>query len=1076
MDEAATNHNNTSTATKSGKGKDPAVAAAAAAASSSGRKQRGSNSTDQNSQKRNAARRPPHSKYGKPRRAAPRPANKSNDDNDNNNNNNSKQRSPGKTKDKDDVINEEKKEEQPHKKKKHSKFKKKPRKDSNKQQQQQPSSVVVVVASDKQQSKKKQNKHFIDLALIDNGQYLPTEQQQQQHDVITDNNNNNNNNKKKKRKKKNPRMPSAEHQANKAKKALTKQIQACIQDNTSEALTELLQSHMNANIALDRHTLESLLHYLVQAAMFDDANIALNRYCEEDSVDLGMIERCLVCLPQNMRRASPYVILDYILALSRVANFANKAVRSYWLRVVQGVVLEFVEECTSCRDRICSAAMPIVSHHVEVNSFNHLIVHLNNNNSSDWRAGDVVGLLPHVTRGERVTAEALDKDLMDGSIMRVQEARLTIKVSSTTQDILPRLEKASGKLRVDKLANRMALTRQIAAVCSICDAVDVDAVDDIDDVSSSIQGNVFSRILVGGDDDDVINGVPKLCSEIVSTTTPDDDVTTGLNTSQQAAILAAVRRRVSLIQGPPGTGKTAVALRIIRHWCDTNLAEDNGCKILACSDSNIAVDNLVAGCAAAGLEVVRLGRPEAITNPRLLQYTLMNNNNNNNNNLSNNNNKQLRNAQVICCTCMGAVLGASTIINKVNYMLVDEATQCTEAAILVPIALASTSILKSVVLIGDHCQLPPTVLSTLATRHCASDIPLFTRLRLQSNVAPLLLNTQYRMHPAISMFVSDLFYGGLLIDGVHPHQRRPLLGFPWPRAEFPVAFVPIRCSNNNGEQTDEQTNSKYNTAEAHAAVDVVEMLLEGGQCTVHDIAIVTPYIAQVRLIRRLLRRLNYDTVEHITNQDAVSVNNIEVSSTDGFQGREKEAVIFSAVRSNAHGNIGFTSDWRRVNVSFTRARRALIVIGDDVTLRRGDAGTWSPWLAWADAHGVNMDKPGVMRGRYDPEQLRRVRGVQENILRDYTLKAVSVLNSTAANQVHSTDGDDGIGIGIGPPLISIEDDIANMANADGHWDDSSDDDADNDEEDGEGVSSSYNESSRNTSVADLSAAVDAWDL
>jgi len=71
-------------------------------------------------------------------------------------------------------------------------------------------------------------------------------------------------------------------------------------------------------------------------------------------------------------------------------------------------------------------------------------------------------------------------------------------------------------------------------------------------------------------------------------------------------------------------------------------------------------------------------------------------------------------------------------------------------------------------------------------------------------------------------------------------------------------------------------------------------------------------------------------------------------------------------------------------------------------------------------------------------------------------------------------GDDGIG-----PLISLEDDIANMANADGHWDDSSDDDADADddgEEDGEGVSSSYNESSRNTSVADLSAAVDAWDL
>ena len=152
-----------------------------------------------------------------------------------------------------------------------------------------------------------------------------------------------------------------------------------------------------------------------------------------------------------------------------------------------------------------------------------------------------------------------------------------------------------------------------------------------------------------------------------------------------------------------------------------------------------------------------------------------------------------------------------------------------------------------------------------------------------------------------------------------------------------------------------------NEAEAAAACDAVSLLLKGG-CAVCDVAVVTPYAAQVRLIKRLTRQL--------VGKGGPFV---EVSSVDGFQGREKEAVIFSAVRSNSHGAIGFVNDWRRVNVSFTRARRALIVIGNDVCLRMGDQDTWAPWIGWADAHGVNMNKPGICRGRYDAAQLRKVR-------------------------------------------------------------------------------------------------------
>jgi len=285
-----------------------------------------------------------------------------------------------------------------------------------------------------------------------------------------------------------------------------------------------------------------------------------------------------------------------------------------------------------------------------------------------------------------------------------------------------------------------------------------------------------------------------------------------------------------------------------------------------------------------------------------------------------------------------------------------------------------------------------------------------------------------------------LYLGGKLRNGVSPPERRPLAGFPWPREEFPVAFVPV----THGMEMDDGV-SKLNEAEAAAACDAVSALLAGGQCTATDIAVVTPYAAQVRLIRRMTRKL------------VQRPPYVEVSSTDGFQGREKEAVIFSAVRSNDYGAVGFVSDWRRVNVSFTRARRALIVIGNDVCLRRGDPDTWMPWLAWADAHGVNMDKPGVPRGRYDAEQLRRVRGgtTAAEMLKDVLARQQAQLKvaerqlekaeKNAIGHIIGSVDDEGNQAGDqngsnykSNDGATFEEDLQKLANEDGCWDDSDD--------------------------------------
>lgn len=482
----------------------------------------------------------------------------------------------------------------------------------------------------------------------------------------------------------------------------------------------------------------------------------------------------------------------------------------------------------------------------------------------------------------------------------------------------------------------------------------------------------------------------------------------------------------------------------MQHWAKlaeaNSLRSDEPAPILATSDSNIAVDNLVEGCAAAGLRVVRLGRPEAIR-PEILRFCIDRPPSRENGGGAQGYGttstlnfkermKQLKNAQVVCCTCIGSGSDILDSLGPLERVLVDEATQATEPAILVPLMRGC----RQLVLVGDHCQLPPTVLSTKAEEE-GHGVPLFSRM-VACGVPPFMLDTQYRMHPCISMFPSDLFYGGMLKNGVSAPERRPLAGFPWPREEFPVAFMPVQ-----GVEIDDG-GSKYNQSEAEAACHAVQLLLEGGQCSIPDIAVVTPYAAQARLIRRMLRGLRQNAGPPY----------IEVSSVDGFQGREKEAVVFSAVRSNDYGAIGFTSDWRRVNVSFTRARRALIVIGNDITLRRGDPDTWGLWLAWADAHGINMERPGISRGRYDAEQLRRVRGgtTAAEMLKDVLERQQAQIKTAAQQQERALRNAEGQiialeanddqfnGMTTNAKVLTLEEDLARMEKTDGNWDDSDD--------------------------------------
>ncbi|CAK0863999.1 unnamed protein product [Prorocentrum cordatum] len=206
------------------------------------------------------------------------------------------------------------------------------------------------------------------------------------------------------------------------------------------------------------------------------------------------------------------------------------------------------------------------------------------------------------------------------------------------------------------------------------------------------------------------------------------------------------------------------------------------------------------------------------------------------------------------------------------------------------------------------------------------------------------------MHSQIAAFSARHFYDGRLTTGVGDAERPPPLGFLWPQPCAGVAFVDV-C----GPEA-EDAESKTNSAEVLKVEEVLAGILEAKELGVLDVGVVSPYAAQVRMLRERLRgaewrsrlqRAGVDPTGGLTGRRAQGA--LEIASVDAFQGREKELIVFSAVRSNDRGSVGFLSDWRRLNVMLTRARRGLIVIGDERTLRRDAA--WRCWLAWAQEGG-----------------------------------------------------------------------------------------------------------------------------
>lgn len=405
-----------------------------------------------------------------------------------------------------------------------------------------------------------------------------------------------------------------------------------------------------------------------------------------------------------------------------------------------------------------------------------------------------------------------------------------------------------------------------------------------------------------------------------------------LNHSQVAAIKSVLSKSLSLIQGPPGTGKTVTSATIVYH-----LANMSAGKILVCAPSNVAVDQLTEKIHRTGLKVVRLvsRMRETIASPvrslalheqvvllppspemsRLLQLKSKNGE------LGPEENRRYRNlifqmerkilaaADVICTTCSSS--GDRRLDSfEFSTVLIDEATQAIEPEILLPIVRGC----KKLVLVGDHQQLGPVVMSNRVAL-AGMNLSLFERLILLGN-QPRRLEVQYRMHPCLSEFPSNMFYDGMLQNGVTAQERlRRQDPIPWPINSMPMMFY----QNLGQEEVSGSGTSYLNRTEASSVEKIITLILKAGVLP-EQIGVVTPYEGQRNFI------INYMQMFGSLNKDLY--RNVEVASVDAFQGREKDYIIVSCVRSNDRAGIGFLSDPRRLNVALTRARYGLIVIGN----------------------------------------------------------------------------------------------------------------------------------------------------
>ncbi|KAJ1025854.1 hypothetical protein NDA16_002480 [Ustilago loliicola] len=454
-------------------------------------------------------------------------------------------------------------------------------------------------------------------------------------------------------------------------------------------------------------------------------------------------------------------------------------------------------------------------------------------------------------------------------------------------------------------------------------------------------------------------GQQKPVGEVIAQVQSDPSV----NGDQKLAIDKVLSAQdYALVLGMPGTGKTTTIAKLIE------LLVKLGKRILLTSYTHSAVDTILRKLAEDqvqkedgeqnGMRILRLGSKDKV-HPDARQFllprctTL----------------EELKDAfespNVVAATCLSVhhTFFSSGLAKKLrsrtdadddsspaylfDYCIVDEASQIPLPTCLGPLRFADKS-----VLVGDHHQLPPLVKNAEA-KAGGLDVSLFKLLSDRHGAeAMVALRSQYRMNDDIMRLSNELVYRGELRAGSDSVRDR-MLELPDFRAaldgigkeswmkDILLPASKVRFLDTSKRPLEEVGESKHgelvkNQFEAELVVRVASALVAGG-CKPDQIAVITPYRQQIKLLRSLLLTRGH---KHSTQAEQGGLEEIELLTADQSQGRDKDVILVTFTRANfstaidSGGNTGeLLNDLRRLNVTLTRAKKKLVLIGHSATLK-----------------------------------------------------------------------------------------------------------------------------------------------